>query len=50
MPPNYDRHRYDDEKAHALQALADLIDRILYPPAVNVVPLRASVAEAGHLA
>ena len=36
----YDRHRYDDEKAHALQALADLIDRILNPPAVNVVPLR----------
>ena len=34
----YDRHRYDDEKAHALQALADLIDRILNPPAVNVVP------------
>ena len=37
----YDRHRYDDEKAHALQALADLIDRILNPPATNVVPFRA---------
>ena len=40
----YDRHRYDDEKAHALQALADLIDRILSPPAANVVPLRAARA------
>ena len=39
----YDRHRYDDEKAHALQALADVIDRILSPPAANVVPLRAGV-------
>ena len=45
----YDRHRYDDEKALALQALANLIDRILNP-AANVVPLRAGVAEAGHLA
>ena len=44
----YDRHRYDVEKAHALQALADLIDRILNPSAANVVPLRASVAGAGH--
>ena len=42
----YDRHRYDDEKAHALQALADLIDRILNPPAVNVVPLRAGATLA----
>ncbi len=37
----YDRHRYDDEKAHALEVLADLIDRILNPPAANVVALRA---------
>ena len=37
----YDRHRYDDEMGHALQALADLIDRILNPSATNVVPLRA---------
>ena len=37
----YDRHRYDDEKAHALQALADLVGGILNPPAANVVPLRA---------
>ena len=44
----YDRHRYDDEKAHALQALANLIDRILNP-AANVVSLLAfGVAEAGH--
>ena len=42
----YDRHRYDDEKAHALQALADLIDRILNPPAANVVPLRAGATLA----
>ena len=32
----YDRHRYDDEKAEALQALADLITRILKPAAKNV--------------
>ncbi len=37
----YDRHRYDDEKAEALQALANLITRILNPPAENVVQLRA---------
>jgi hypothetical protein len=42
----YDRHRYDDEKGHALEALADLIDRILNPPATNVVPLRAAAALA----
>jgi integrase len=47
----YDRHRYDVEKAHALQALADLIDRILNPPAANVVPLRAGppLATPSHL-
>ena len=37
----YDRHRYDDEKAMALQKLADLIGDILDPQAAsNVVPLR----------
>ena len=42
----YDRHRYDVEKAHALQVLADLIDRILNPHAANVVPLRAGATLA----
>ena len=42
----YDRHRYNDEKAHALEALANLIDRILNPPAANVVPLRAGATLA----
>jgi integrase len=32
----YDRHRYDQEKAAALTALAALIDRITNPPADNV--------------
>jgi integrase len=35
----YDRHRYDDEKADALARLAALIERILNPPAENVVSL-----------
>ena len=36
----YDRHRYDDEKADALARLAAPIERIVNPPAGNVVPLR----------
>ncbi len=28
----YDRHAYDDEKAHALAALAGLVERIVNPP------------------
>jgi integrase len=36
----YDRHQYREEKAHALLALADLIDNILRPPADKVVALR----------
>jgi hypothetical protein len=36
----YDRHRYDDEKADALQRLAALIETILNPPKGNVVTLR----------
>ena len=35
----YDRHRYDDEKADALNRLADLVERIV-TPTNNVVPLR----------
>jgi integrase len=35
----YDRHSYFDEKRDALEKLAATIDRILAPPAANVVPL-----------
>jgi len=36
----YDRHRYLEEKAVALDKLTQLIDRIVNPPdATNVVPL-----------
>lgn len=35
----YDRHSYREEKAHALAALAGLIDTIVNPPAGNVVRL-----------
>jgi integrase len=38
----YDRYSYADEKADALRALATLVERILNPPADNVVPLRAT--------
>jgi integrase len=37
----YDRHAYRDEKAHALRALAGLIDNIVNPPADNVLSLPA---------
>jgi integrase len=36
----YDRHSYREEKAHALRALAGLIENILRPPAEKVVVLR----------
>jgi integrase len=35
----YDRHKYLDEMHHAFEALAAEIDRIVNPPADNVVPL-----------
>jgi hypothetical protein len=35
----YDRHSYAHEKADALERLAALIDRIVNPPADNVVPI-----------
>jgi integrase len=35
-----DRHQYRDEKAHALAALAGLIDNILNPPSEKVLPMR----------
>jgi integrase len=37
----YDRHKYNEEKAHALRALAGLIEKIVNPPADNVTSLRA---------
>jgi hypothetical protein len=36
----YDRHEYREEKAHALRALAGLIESILSPQGGNVVKLR----------
>ena len=36
----YDRHEYREEKAHALERLAALIEQILNPPADNVVTLK----------
>jgi integrase len=40
----YDRHGYADEKAAALEALAQLVDLILDPPGENVVRLEERVA------
>ena len=37
----YNHHGYEAEKGAALEALAGLLDRIIKPPAANVVPLRA---------
>jgi integrase len=42
----YNRHEYREEKAHALRALAGLIDNIVNPPADNVVPLAATARNA----
>ena len=39
----YDRHRYEAEKAHAINALAGLIETIVNPPAENFVPLSSNV-------
>jgi hypothetical protein len=36
----YDRHSYDPQKADALRKLAALIERIVDPPAENVVALQ----------
>jgi integrase len=35
----YDRHRYDEEKAHALKSLAALIEKIVNPPVGNIVSM-----------
>jgi hypothetical protein len=40
----YDRHTYEAEKRRVFEALAAQIDRILNPPAENVVTLRSSAA------
>jgi integrase len=40
----YDRHAYYDEKKHAFEALAALVERIVDPPAGNVVALRKEVS------
>jgi hypothetical protein len=37
----YDRHKYNEEKAHALKALAGLIENILAPANDKVRKLRA---------
>ena len=38
----YDRHHYNDEKSDALNRLAALMERIINPPADNVVALRGA--------
>lgn len=40
----YDRHHYRDEMADALRRLAALIERIVNPPAGNVVPFEAAAS------
>jgi integrase len=39
----YDRHEYRAEKLAAFEALATLIERIVNPPAENIVPLRSTL-------
>jgi integrase len=42
----YDRHGYDPEKAHALEALAGLVERIVNPPdGENIVPIKSVKAQ-----
>ena len=38
----YDRHSYREEKAHALRALAGLVESIANPPGGKVVPLKTA--------
>jgi hypothetical protein len=35
----YDRHRYVEQKRHAFEELAALVERIINPPADNVVAI-----------
>ena len=44
----YDRHTYRDEKAHALRALASLIENITNPPAKVVNIKFGNVRYVGH--
>ena len=39
----YDRHAFYQEKKNALEALASLLDRIIHPPANNVIPMRTEI-------
>ena len=41
----YDRHDFVEQKRDALERLAAAIDRIVNPPADNVVPIRQEAAE-----
>lgn len=38
----YDKHQYQTEMAHAYEAVASLIERIVHPPADVVTPMRRS--------
>jgi integrase len=42
----YDRHQYLDEKRRAFEALAALLDRIINPPAENVVAFHAGISSS----
>jgi hypothetical protein len=35
----YDRHEYQSEKAHAFEALAALIERIVHPPTTTIADI-----------
>lgn len=39
----YDRYEYLDEKRAAFEALAAVVDRIINPPADNVIPIRSEI-------
>jgi hypothetical protein len=36
----YDRHKYEAEKARALESLAAVIETIIHPPKGNVVAIK----------
>jgi integrase len=38
----YDRHSFENEKRHAFEALAALIDRIVHPPEAEVADIAAA--------
>jgi integrase len=40
----YNRHDYFDEKTDALERLSSLVERIIHPPADNVVPLHEAAS------